>query len=643
MIKVHTRFIIVASIGILALIGLIGLTTPLYAQDSVFATNTPVQGFATNTPESNQPVATAPMIATNTPEPSPTPIGPAAGLSNYALRLWLEGDMLEVLLDQIALIDADNIDSQRAVQLIQYELEFRFAGAPHNIEDRATVVKAMLDAPIGTIDMQSVVRPYIEYAINNDLIEAGQFEGFTVEVMPANLDAGNVDDAVIHILYPDPLIDAVRYDDYVLAVGDADGGYRFAPSEFIPPIVPYNGIQGIEMERLTDVNFDGVDELALIVDDGDLNKRLYILAYRGGQAVDITRSGETLRFGELVAWNTDEEDEDVSESPIETKLYQLASDQWFCISELEITWQYEGNFYRPTVAVNEGFDNQDTFGCVISEADSLFSMKPISATQLITDELVKYGSNVVRTDRAVMTLAMLYALDGQVELARETAIAAQAINNDIESWVGLQSEMFLQMLNQPENTAFDICVALAEADHGEVGACDVKALLGRVFAEATFSDNEPIATQLERVGLNVVQSQVISEVGRADRTAVDFGILSAGWWAFVVNDGDYTAMPIDTPSEFEIVDPLPSMITIPQTVYAALLSDNDPAGVLNIIETTRVANPNIPFSEAFRFIEALSNDLLNNREVARVTYYDVWDDYPESLWGRMASKHLELR
>ena len=642
MTKVHAQFTIVVSIGIFLLISLMILISPIYAQGSAFATNTPIQGFTTNTPETSQIVATSPMIATNTPEPSATPIGPAAGLSNYALRLWLENDMLEVLLDQIALVDADNIDSQRAVQLIQYEMEFRFSGAPRNIEDRATVVKAMLEAPIGTIDMQAVVRPYIEYAINNDLIEDGQFEGFTVEVMPANLDAGNVDDAVVHIFYPDPLLDAVRYDDYVLAVGDTNGGYRFAPSGFTPPIVPYNGVLNIEMERLTDVNDDGVDELALIIDDGDLNKRLSILAYRGGRTVDLTRSGETLRFGELIEWNT-ADGEVLDDHSIETKLYQLASDQWFCVSELAITWQYEGNFYRPAVANNEGFDNQVTFGCVISEAESLFSMTPATAIQFITDQLVRYGSAVVRTDRAVMTLAMLYALDGQVDLARETAIAAQAISNDIESWVGLQSELFLQMLNQPENTAFDLCVALADADHGEAGACDVKAFLGRVFAEATFSDDEPIASQLEQVGLDVVQSQVISEVGRADRTAIDFGIKSAGWWAFSANNGTYTATPMETPPGFEEVAPLPDFIDVPQSVYATLLTDNDPASVLNIIETTRVANPNIPFSEAFRFIEALSNDLLNNREVARVSYYAVWEDYPVSLWGRMAGKHLELR
>lgn len=642
MTKYDVRFVTITSICLLLMISLMSLTVSISAQDSAFATNTPVRGFATNTPEASQPVPTARMIATNTREPSPTPLGPAAGLSNYALRLWLESDMLEVLLDQIAMIEADNIDSQRAVQLIQYELEFRFPGAPRKIEDRGELVRAMLDAPLGTVNMQPVVRPYIENAINNDLIEDGQFEGFTVEIMPANLDAGNVDDAVIHIVYPDPLLDAIRYEDYVLALGDTDGVYRFTPVEFSAPIVPYNGIVSIEMDRLDDVNDDGVDEVALIVDDGDLNKRLYILGYRGGRTVDLTRNGETLRFGELVEWDTREDDDRVA-PPIVTKLYQMASEKWMCISELEVTWRYADNFYRPIVATNDSFNNQDTFECVMAEAEPLYAMAPISASQFITDNLVSYGSDVVRTDRAVMTLAMLYALDGQVNLASETAVAAQAINSDIESWVGLQSELFLQSLAEPDNTAFDICVALAEADHGEVGACDVKSLLRRVFDDATFSDDSPIVPQLEQIGLDVVQTIVISEVGRADRTAVYFGIPTAGWWAFVANNDEYIATPIDTPPGFEEPETEPDFITVPQTVYAALLADRDPAGVLNIIETIRVANPNVPFSEGFRFIETLSNDLLGNREVARVSYYRLWDDYPDSIWGRLASRHIELR
>lgn len=642
MTKFHMRLTTVVSMSILCMISLLSLTLPLSAQDSAFATNTPVRGFTTNTPESIQPMATAPMIATNTLEPSPTPIGPAAGLSNYALRLWLERDMLNLLMDQIAIIDADDIDSQRAIQLIQYELEFRFPGAPRNIEDRGKLVHAMINAPLSTVDMQSVVRPYIENAINNDLIEDGQFEGFTIEIMPANLDAGNVDDAVIHILYPDPLIDAVRYEDYVFALGDTEGMYRFTPTGFNPPIVPYNGIQSITLDRLADVNDDGVDELALIVDDGDLNKQLYILGYRGGNTVDLTRAGETLRFGELVDWNT-REDEDNDAPPIVTKLYQLASEKWSCISELEVTWQYQGNFYRPTVAFNENFDNQTSFECTMAEAEPLFAMTAISASQLITNELIQYGSLVNRTDRAVMTLAMLYALDGQVDLARETAIAAQSVDPEVDSWVGLQSELFLEMIREPQNTAFDICVALSEADHGEVGACDVQSLLGRVFDEATFADDIPIVSQLEQIGLTVDETIVISDVGRAERTAVYFGFKSGGWWAFLANNGAYTASQIPIPAGFEEIVTERNFINVPQTVYAALLSDNDPAGVLNIIETIRVANPNLPFSEGFRFIETLSNDVLGNREVARIGYYNVWDAFPESIWGQLASRHIELR
>lgn len=638
--KFHTRLITWIGVGLLLIVAMMGLTFPLVAQDNTFVTNTPARGFPTNTPQATQAVPTAPMMVTNTVEPSPTPIGPAAGYSNYALRLWLERDVLDVLLEQIVQIDANDTDSQRTVELTQYELEFRFPGAPRNIEDRATLVRAMIDAPLGTVDMQSVVRPYIEHAINNDLVADDEFEGFTVEIMPANLDAGNINDAVIHIVYPDPLFDAIRYEDYVLALGDTNGGYRLVPSAFDAPIVPYNGVQSIIMERLADVNQDGVDEIALVVDDGDLNKQLYILGYRGGRSVDLTRAGETLRFGELVEWNTRN---DGVAAPIVTKLYQLASDKWYCISELEVTWQYGDNFYRPAVPLNAGFDNQNTFGCKMTEAEPLFAMSPVSATQLITDELVNFGNDVVRTDRAVMTLAMLYALDRQVDLARETALASQAISPDVDSWIGLQSDLFLEMLNEPDSNAFDICVALAEAEHGEVGACDVQAVLGRIFADATFPDDTSIITQLERIGLNIVQSVVISEVGRADRIAIDFGIESAGWWAFVANNGEYTASSIDTPMGFETTESAPDFITVPQTVYAALLTDNDPAGVLNIIETIRVANPDVPFSEAFRFIEALSNDVLGNREVARATYYDVWDDFPESIWGQLAGRHLELR
>lgn len=633
--KLHTQLTMVMGIGVIVMMTLWSMTLPLSAQDSAFATNTPVRGFATNTPESSPVKLITPIqIATNTPEPQTPQPGPVSGFSNYALRLWLEGDVLDVLLEQVALLNANNVDTLRAVELLQYELEFRFPGAPRNIEDRAELVTAMINAPIGTVDMQSVVRPYIENAINNGLVEDGQFEGFTIEVMTANLDAGNVDDAVVHIVYPDADTEAVRYEDYVLAIGDTDGELRFVPSNFNNPIVPYN-VDSIFMERLADANADGVDELVLVVDDGDLNRLMYIIGYRGGEANDLTRTSDIMRFGDIAAWANGE--------PIVTHLYQLADEKWNCISQLTVTWNYFDNFYRPTVDTTSSFQSQSTFGCLISAAEPLFAMRPASATQMLTDALVRYGSDAERTDRAVITLAMLYALDGQVNLASETAIAAQTVDSNPESWVYQQAELMLEMIGEPDNTAFDICVALAEADHGEEGACDVEALLGRVFDEAVFPADIPIATQLEQIGLQVVRSTVIQAPGFADRIAIDFGIESAGWWAFVSNEGFYTGQPIDSPIQNEQPRVIPPMIAVPQAVYATLLTDEDIAGVLNIIDNTRVANPNIPFSEAFQYIEAMSNDLLNNREVARRTYYDVWEAYPESIWGELAGKHLELR
>lgn len=629
---------------LILLIGLIwiGIAFPIRAQGP-FATNTPQpapRSFATNTPEL---IPTSRPIATNTLEPSATPIGPAAGMSQYALRLWLERDVLEILLEQIAQIQADDIDSLRSVQLVQYELDFRFPGAPRNIEDRARLVNAMINAPIGTVDMKSTIRPYIEHAVNQGLVVDNQFEGFVVDMIPANLNSGDVVDAVIHIVYPDPVIDAIRYEDYVLAISDGNGTYTFVPDDITLPVVPYNRVTSMTLNRIEDVNLDGVDEVALMVDDGDINQHLLVLGYRNGVALDLTRPSETIRLGRLVKWDTTADVASSVPPVIDTRLFQLESSRWGCISEIPVKWLYEGNFYRPSIAQTDRFENIDSFACQMHQAEPIFAMQPAAAIEFITNQLVNYGSDVERPDRAVMTLAMLYALDGKVSLAQDTAIGAQASSNDIESWVGQQSELFLLMINEPSNTAFDVCVALAETSLGEDGACDVKAVLGRVFESATLPADVPIITQLENIGLTVEESLVISEVGRADRTAVYFGYESAGWWTFVARDDVYHAEQIDTPPQFEALPETPTLIRIPQTAYAELFSDNDPAGVLNIIETTRVAYPNIPFSNGFRYLEALSNDLLARREVARQAYFSLWNDDPQGLWGKLAGKHLELR
>jgi hypothetical protein len=601
---------------------ILGMAHPLSAQGNVFATNTPFAGFATNTPET-PPITSTPTTSTSQQQ---------TGYDNYALRLWLADDMLDALIQQIEQITADDIDSVRRVELLQYELAFRFPDAPQDIAKRADLVAAMIAAPAGTVNMQAMIRPYITHAINNDLVSSGAFDGFTIEMLPANLDANDIDDAVVHITYRDAESDSIHYEDYALAIGEADGTLRILASNFDSPTVPYNA-NNITLDRISDANADGIDELVLIVDDGKLNQLMYIIGYRNGQASNLTLAGDAIRFGHIDDWNDG--------APITTQRYQVEDEKWHCISELTVTWSYTDNFYRPSADTT--FINQANSGCELSEAEPLFAMNPISATQHLTNTLVKYGTEATRTDRAIVTLAMLYTIDGQVKLATETATAALAISNDPNSWGNQQASLILAMMNEPNATAFDICVALAEADHGEVGACDVQALLGRVFAEAKLPANKPIIEQLEQIGLSVVQSTIIEEPGFANRTAVDFGIASAGWWAFVAKDGVYSGTPIPSPITTDAPMTSTTMITVPQAVYTAILSDDDIRGALNMIRNSRTNHPDTPFSEAFQFIEALSNDLLGNREAARRIYYDLWANYPDSPWGTLAYAHLEQR
>ncbi|MCA9916077.1 MAG: hypothetical protein KC496_22130, partial [Anaerolineae bacterium] len=176
--------------GMLVLILLMGVLLPATAQDGdPFATNTPSSPlFATNTaaaPVVASPT-TAPMMqdfATNTPSgepteiPSPTPLGPAQAAFNYSLRIWVQADLVDLVYQQILALQPEDAAAQRALQMTLYELERRFPDAPRDMAQRQRIIEAMLAAPIGSIDMRGMVRPYIQAAVNE---HAGENE-FTVD------------------------------------------------------------------------------------------------------------------------------------------------------------------------------------------------------------------------------------------------------------------------------------------------------------------------------------------------------------------------------------------------------------------------------------------------------------------------------
>ncbi|MEL7436224.1 MAG: hypothetical protein AAFN11_19950, partial [Chloroflexota bacterium] len=227
---------------------LLGAVIPSAAQGGAFATNTPVGNtgddadatvapmiFATNTPAGG-------IASTPVPTMIPTQAGPESVLFNYALRFWLEEDLVNVLFDQVNALTAEEEDAQLAVNILLYELERRFPGAPTDPEQRAQLIEAVINAPVGTLDMRTIVEPFVQNAINMNP-DAGTIEanGFQITLTPVNLDGANGTDRLVQIRYVDDE-DVVRYDEYRLATATENNTFALLPTTYDIPAVPFDGV-----------------------------------------------------------------------------------------------------------------------------------------------------------------------------------------------------------------------------------------------------------------------------------------------------------------------------------------------------------------------------------------------------------------
>jgi hypothetical protein len=615
-----------ALFGLICLLMLSALALPLNAQNGAFPTNTPSGNslFATNTP-----IAIAPSSA---------PLGPQAPLFNYSLKSWDEASFLNLVYQQIALITAEDADSQNALNLSLYEMNLRFPNAPENLDERRRLVTAMLAAPLGTVDMRNSVRPLIENAINQspDALSL-KAEGFEINLTPANLDNRDGLDRVAHVLYQTDGIP--HYEEYLLLLAD-ERGFRLLDTDYSLYAVPYGGIKSVSMEYLRDVNHDSIDDLVLRVDNGGVNSLFYILGYRNNAAVNLVDSNTPLRVGTLVAWPFDEP---VLANPEMTVLElrpESAYPDWICNSQIEYRWRYERNFYRRFADLNARFAEVDSLGCSLREA-RLFALEPNDAIVQVENALLTYGFDAEGANRAMLTLAMLYVLTGRLDDARNLAQSAIAVDAP-DSWETLQGNALLQASIASGNTALDICQAMAVAS--EYPACEMNDVLGRYLTAIPLSSDTDLVEQLEEAGLPVAESVVVREVGRADRIVVSFLLADTGWWGFVENrDGAYDAEPAVAPADFgEAAFPI-AQVQASQAAYDALLLSDDPNRVLTILDNQLRENPDVPLSPSGLFLQALSYDLTGSRETARRLYFELWERYPNSVWGLVASEHLELR
>lgn len=601
----------------------------------------------------------APIFVTNTPRPPALPPGiatPDAPASRYALRLWLETDLVTVLEAQVrALSASDTPDARQAVRLTQYELGHRFPGAPRDPAVRARLLEAMLAAPPGSVDMRTIARARVLEGLTEaqpGFATTGTLEvaGFLVEITPANFNGDSNHDALLHLLYPADAVDdpsAVRYDDVLAAEISAQGSYRALAAFPDTPAAPLPGTARITVERLGDVNGDRLDELAVLVqppleqdaldlqgvsaEGSGVNSRLILYGWRADRLVDLAEPGSEILAGSFAEWPLDG-------SAFTTVVYRVESPEWDCIAEQRVRWEWAFNAFRGEPQGD--FTRRASPNCFLFQNEPLFARplaESISLMEGITTQLTGAEPALAR---ARMVLIMLYTLNGQTD-------TANGLVNDLASsaapgsWLAGQVNAYQQAVasGQP---ALAICAAVQQAE--VFGACDVDAVLARLFSEQPLSRAMDISGQLQVLGLPPQDVVTISEVGRFDRTAVRFDLAGDRWWLFAPLQPDtYTAEPIDPPPGFISPDAPPNLITPPAAAFTALIETGNAATVLNLLANAAQQNPNGVLSPSSRYLQALSFDLLGNRTAAQDAYFRLWSEAPADVYGQLAADHLERR
>lgn len=632
-------------LGYIALIGcLLGVGwMVVQAQEGialVFATNTapaPALSFATNTPE----VALLNVtFATNTPRATPEPLV-IAPLESYGLRFWDEAALTGLLLEQVKQLVPGDADRRYAVRLLQQELTRRFPNAPRDIAVRQELIDSMLGAPRGSVDMRPFVRAYISAALNQqqptfETANEFVFGGFNIMVMPANLDGDGRFDAIIQTRFPATVENPaeIRYQDFMPARIDENGVYQLLDSTPPLPAAPMDDAVNITLERLGDLTSDGLGELALSVEREDVNRELFIYGWRNGTINNLIDPEQRLLYGDIIDWP-------LNSSAFTVRELSEISPAWNCFGERAVTWSWSLNFFRAPETVSD-FTTQNRLGCLLYEAEPLFTQPPTQALSSIDSLLpLALPEDAVSAHRAAMVGAMLNVLAGRPDVALETVrtLQTEAVAG---TWLAEQTGAFLSAAEQPDVTPLKLCAALQAASN--YGACDIDQVLARLFTEQPLSRVEPIPAQLARLGITVLDQLTISEVSRADREAVRFDLGGEHWWAFApLGDEVYTAEQIEPPTAFAAVAERAPVILPPSTAYDALLVESDPTVTLNLLANTMRDNPNVPLAASARFLQAVCYEILGSRDEARQTYYLLWRDDPTSVWGQLAAAHLEQR
>lgn len=592
----------------------------------------------------DEPAAPSQIFVTNTPPPpDPLRVTPDAPLEQYALRLWTEQDFLNMLSSQVSrLIDGDT-RQQNAIRLTLYEMGYRFPGAPHDLSERERLLRLMLTAPRGSIDLRSVLRPYVVARLNEQIAALDPafehtltFNRMRIQTAPFKLNNDSLPDIMISVLFPANAVtpDDTIYKDYWLVQGTADGRFQLMPSRPDFPAAPYGDILDVTLTRAGDVNVDGLDELAVTLNTGQINGEMLIYGWRNTEISNLIQPGERVLVGEFIGWNAGDDTLTVNE-------YRLESATWNCLSRLRVQWNWEANFYRPSVADAAAYQNLSTIGCALYQQEPVFTRPPDEGITLINTIMTNPNLNAQGWDRAGIALAMFYLLDGQLAEA-ETQIASLLSSAGSSSWLAGQIDAFARTARSEGVSPAEVCAALLFED--ETGACNVDQVVAQILAAHPILRSGSLVQQLEALGLPVLEVVTVSQVGRANREVVNFNLTGSSWWAFAPTDPEiYIPSPTAPPVKDEAAALPIGFIDPPRTAYDALLVSNDPITALNALENAILQNPASPLSPEARYLQALCYDLLADRAAARAAYYALWTEYTGDTWGQLAGAHLEQR
>ncbi|NWF67836.1 MAG: hypothetical protein HXY40_02000 [Chloroflexi bacterium] len=566
---------------------------------------------------------------------------PGAPFERYALRAWQDTDLLALLSDGIARLTADEPGAQDIVRLTLFELSQRFPDAPRDPAQRAALLTQMLAAPRGSVDMRSMIRPYVLTLLNTrfpdfSLTATLGTATILVETYPAEVNGDAQPEAMLHTV-ASTASGEILYEDYTLANFDVEGQYQLFSAVPPFPAAPFGASASLMLERLGDANGDTVDELVLLVNRPAAANPIEMLIYgaRGGQVINQAQSGSRIQFGRLLSWPQ-------GTQTITVMAYRLESPAWGCLGEQPVSWTWNANAFRPSAINANAYVQQDSLACALLQAEPLFVLPPAEAINTVQNIIARYPFGDAGSSRAAMVLAMLYELDGQRQVAIDQVEQLQGLAMGDE-WLIMQTSAFLAAAAEANATSLDICAAVQLAS--PYGACDVDGVLERLFTENPPRRDIPLVDQLNGLGFRVLQTVEFVEAGRAPRIAVNFDIAGASWWAFAPLTREFYAaerLP-NAPAGFEEAALPPSQIVPPDSIYELLLDRGDLIGTLALLDNLRRATSDVPLAPEGLYIQALVYDLLGDRTNARQAYFDLWSAYPATVWGQFAAAHLEQR